>query len=266
MPKFTLAACLLSLFCLNQNSSAQDSKGPLTGRWLVTSYFKGTTLYFRLNLEQQGAKLTGDFDGDKLEGTVTGNAVRLLAKDEHSGSEDVKGTLSGNSMSGTVIFSDADNPDHPDTYEFTATLVPPRPSGPAKRHEFVPATFYRQFSPHNKPVLTIAPGDTIHTITVDAGGTDEKGVTRVFGGNPETGPFYIETAVPGDTLVVHITRLRLNRDWAMSDDYIVDRGMDRDMAVKAKDDGKSVRWHLDTAKARPVRKNRENISHAIRYH
>jgi acetamidase/formamidase len=49
-------------------------------------------------------------------------------------------------------------------------------------------------------------------------------------------------------LVVHITRLRLNRDWAMSDDYIVDRGMDRDMAVKAKDDGKDVRWHLDTAK------------------
>jgi amidase len=248
MPKFTLAACLLSLFCLNQNSNAQDSKGPLTGRWLVTSDFKGTTLYFRLNLEQQGAKLTGDFDGDKLEGTVTGNAVRFLAKDEHSGSEDVKATLLGNSMSGTVNFIDADNPDHPDTYEFTATLVPPRPSGPAKRHEFVPTTFYRQFSPHNKPVLTIAPGDTIHTITVDAGGTDEKGVTRVFGGNPETGPFYIETAMPGDTLVVHITRLRLNRDWAMSDDYIVDRGMDRNMAVKAKDDGKSVRWHLDTAK------------------
>ena len=75
-------------------------------------------------------------------------------------------------------------------------------------------------------MLVVSPGDTIHTTTVDAGGTDEKGVTRVLGGNPETGPFYIETAAPGDTLVVHLTRLRLNRDWAISDDGIVDRGVD----------------------------------------
>jgi amidase len=124
-------------------------------------------------------------------------------------------------------------------------LIPPRRGGPPQRHEFTPTTFYRQFSPFNKPVLTVAPGDTIHTTTVDAGGTDEKGVTRVLGGNPETGPFYIETAAPGDTLVVHITRLRLNRDWASSDDAIVDRGLDSDLAVKMKDGGKSVRWHLD---------------------
>src|SRR5438045_4123839 len=86
------------------------------------------------------------------------------------------------------------------------------------------------------------PGDTT---TVDAGGTDEKGVTRVLGGNPETGPFYVETAAPGDTLVVHLTRVRLNRDWAISDDAIVDRGLDSDLAVKMKDGGKTVRWHLD---------------------
>src|SRR5205823_7619298 len=71
-------------------------------------------------------------------------------------------------------------------------------------------------------------------------------VTRVLGGNPETGPFFIETAVPGDTLAVHLTRVRLNRDWAESDDAIVDRGLDSDWAVKLKDAGKTVRWHLDT--------------------
>lgn len=248
MRKFALAFCLLSFFCSFQNCSAQNEKGSLTGRWLVSSDFKGTTLYFRFKLEQQGDKLTGDFDGDKLEGTANGNAVHFLAKDEHGGSEEVKATLSGNSMTGAMIFINGDDPSHPDSHEFTATLVPQRPAGPPKKHEFVPTTFYRQFSPFNKPVLTIAPGDTVHTTTVDASGKDEKGVSRVLGGNPETGPFYVETANPGDTLVVHITRLRLNRDWAMSDDYIVDRGMDRDMAVKAKDDGKDVRWHLDTAK------------------
>src|SRR5256884_5573072 len=53
--------------------------------------------------------------------------------------------------------------------------------------------------------------------------------------------------MPGDTLVVQLTRVRLNRDWAMSDDAIVPRGLDTDLAVKMKDGGKSVRWHLDTA-------------------
>src|SRR5262249_10312136 len=60
--------------------------------------------------------------------------------------------------------------------------------------------------------------------------------------------FYVETAVPGDTLVVHILKLKLNRDYAISDDYLVDRGADRDFAAKAKDDGKEVRWHLDATK------------------
>jgi amidase len=260
MRKLTLVVCLLA-FSL-QNSSAQDAKGPLTGRWLVTSDFYGTTLYFKLELTQQGDKLTGNFDGDKLEGTITGNTIHFLAKDEHGGSEDTKATVHGNSMSGTVILIDGDNPGHPETHEFTATLVPARPTGPAKRHEFVPTAFYRQFSPFNKPVLNISPGDSVHTTTVDAGGTDEKGVTRVLGGNPETGPFYVETAVPGDTLVVHILKLRLNRDWAMSDDYIVDRGIDRDLAVKSKDDGKNVRWHLDITKGiATTEKPGEHLAH-----
>jgi amidase len=248
MRKLQFAFCLLFSFCICQNTNSQETKGPLTGRWFVSSDFDGTPLYFKLELTQQDGKLTGNFDGDKLEGTVAGNTVHFLAKDEHGGSEEANATLKGNGMSGTVIFINGDDPGHPESHEFAATLIQPRPSGPAKRHEFVPTTFYRQFSPFNKPVLTIAPGDTVHTTTVDAGGTDEKGVTRVLGGNPETGPFYVESAYPGDTLVVHITRLRLNRDWAMSDDYIVDRAVDRDMAVKAKDDGKSVRWHLDIAK------------------
>jgi acetamidase/formamidase len=147
-----------------------------------------------------------------------------------------------------LVLTKSDDPTHPESHPFTATLVPARPTGPPKRHDFVPTVFYRRFSPENKPVLTVSPGDTIHTTTVDAGGNDETGVARVLGGNPETGPFYIETAAPGDVLVVHITKLRLNRDWAMSDDGIVDRATDSDLAEKNKDLWKDVRWHLDLAK------------------
>jgi acetamidase/formamidase len=55
------------------------------------------------------------------------------------------------------------------------------------------------------------------------------------------------TIAPRDTLAVHITRLGLNRDYAISDDGIVERGLDSDWAVKMKDSFKNVRWHLDLA-------------------
>jgi len=217
----------------------------VTGRWFAAADFYGTPIDFSMKLDQQGDKLTGDFAGDKLEGTLTGNSLHFLAKDDQGGTEELTATVQSGVISGTIVFVDSDDKEHPTTHRFTATLVPQRGPGGPQRHDFTPTIFYRQFSAANKPVLTVAPGDTIHTTTVDAGGTDEKSVTRVLGGNPETGPFYIETAGPGDILVVHLTRLRLNRDWAISDDGIVDRGVDSDLAVKMKDGFKNVRWHLD---------------------
>ena len=179
-----------------------------------------------------------------MEGTLTGDSLHFLAKDDHGGAEDLTATIQGGAISGTIVFIDGDDKDRPATpvhgQAYTAA-----PEGPAQHHEFVPSVFYRQFSAANKPVLTVFPGDSIHTTTVDAGGMDEKGVARVLGGNPEDRPFYIETAAPGDVLVVHLTRLRLNRDWAISDDGIGDRGVDSDLAVKMKDTFKNVRWHLD---------------------
>ena len=235
-----------SLFLLLLLSALLPAESPtVTGRWSATADFYGTPMNFSMELNQQGDKLTGDFDGDKLEGTLAGNSLHFLAKDDHGGTEELSGSVQPGIISGSIVFVDGDDKEHPTTHQFTALLVPQRRTGAPQRHDFTPSTFYRQFSATNKPVLVVFPGDTIHTTTVDAGGTDEKGVTRVLGGNPETGPFYIETAAPGDTLVVHLTRLRLNRDWAISDDGIVDRGVDSSLAVKMKDGFKNVRWHLD---------------------
>ena len=246
----TLVVLLVGMFAAAFGLHAQEKKsqsgGPLTGRWILTGDYLGTTLDAALELEQSGDKLTGNFEGDKLEGSVTGSSVRVLAKDDEGGSEEVTATVQGDTMSGTVIFVSGSNPTHPVNVKFSGKLAALYHGTEApKTHEFTPGTFYRQFSPFNKPVLTINPGDTIHTTTVDAGGTDEKGVPRVLGGNPETGPFYIESAQPGDTLVVHLVRLRLNRNWAISDDAIVSRGLDSDLAAKMKDGGKTILWHLD---------------------
>jgi acetamidase/formamidase len=137
---------------------------------------------------------------------------------------------------------------HARVVKFTTVPIPARPDAPPQRHEFTPTVFYRQYSPFNPPVLTVNPGDTIHTMTVDAGGVDEHGVHRVQGGNPETGPFYIESAMPGDTLVVHVIRLRLNRDDAGTDDSIVESALNSSLAVRTHDNNKNVRWHLDPEK------------------
>jgi amidase len=252
MHRFFALCLFLAGFLVVSSAQSQEaaksqdrSAAPPTGRWIITAEYLGTPTNVPMELAQEGDKLTGNFDGDKLEGTVNGNSIHFLAKDDQGGSEEVSATFTGTTMSGTVIYVDGSNPSHPVTTAFTANLAVPYSSGTPKTHDFTPTVFYRQFSPHNKPVLSVNPADTIHPTTVDAGGTDEKGVPRVMGGNPETGPFYIESAQPGDTLVVHLVRLRLNRDWAMSDDAIVGRGLDSDLAVKMKDVGKAVRWHLD---------------------
>ncbi|HEY4356255.1 MAG TPA: acetamidase/formamidase family protein [Acidobacteriaceae bacterium] len=246
MNRILASACLLTFasFAAAAQTAAPQS---LTGTWDVKADYYSSTLNLGLTLEQSGNKLTGRFTGDKLEGTIEGAAVHFISKDEHGTTDEVKATFKGGVLAGTVDEIDVNDPKHPTHFSFTATLATPLRHGVPQRHDFTPTVFYRQFSPFYKPVLHVAPGDTIHTTTVDAGGTDENGVRRVLGGNPETGPFFIDGAEPGDTLVVHIKRLKLNRDWAISDDGIVNRAVNGSLGVKIKDNNKDVRWHLDLA-------------------
>ena len=256
--------CLWFLFILCLPAAAQTSN--LSGRWFVSTDLYGTPIYYPLHLVQQGDKLTGDFGGDKLQGTLTSNTVQFHAVDDQGGWEDCKATIANGLLTGTIVFVDGSDKEHPQTRQFTAKMVPVISANKSPvRHDFTPSVFYRRFSHEIKPVLTIHSGDTIHTTTVDAGGTDEKGVTRVLGGNPETGPFYVEGAYPGDTLAVHIDRLKLNRDYAISDDGIVPRGLTGGLAIKTKDNNANVRWHLDLQRglATPEKPGEHMASYAV---
>jgi acetamidase/formamidase len=124
-----------------------------------------------------------------------------------------------------------------------------------QRHRFTPTTFYREFASTTEPVLHISPGDTIHTTTIDAAGTNEKGVARAPAGNPLTGPFYVNGATPGDTIAVHLTRLRLNREWAVSTDRLSKPAMTSELAARAKDLGQIVRWRLNIPGGMAMREN-----------
>jgi acetamidase/formamidase len=60
-------------------------------------------------------------------------------------------------------------------------------------------------------VLRIGDGDTVETTTVDAFGKDSSDNEVTPRGNPQTGPFYVEGAEPGDTLAVFLDRISPNR-------------------------------------------------------
>ena len=66
-----------------------------------------------------------------------------------------------------------------------------------------------------EPVLRLKPGATVETRTFSKPGDyyDPKTAGPWPG---EVGPFFLEGAAPGDTLVVRVVRLRPNRDIAIS--------------------------------------------------
>ena len=141
---------------------AQEAARPgagVSGKWLVTADFNGTPLFFRMELKEEAGKLTGEFGGDKLTGTLDDKAIHFVAKDDQGGTEECTATLKDGAISGTFIFTDADDRQHPETHTFTATLAPLRKPGAPQRHDFTPTSFYRQFSQANKPVLTVGETD-----------------------------------------------------------------------------------------------------------
>jgi amidase len=123
-------------------------------------------------------------------------------------------------------------------------LVPMRVS--ADTHQFIPAVFYTTYSFAHPPALRIKPGDRVVTKTIDAGGVDWNGKTVSSGPNPQTGPFFIEGAEPGDMLVVTIEKLETNRVSANSGSllapYTVDPGA---IAARVDRDPKRVTWTID---------------------
>lgn len=81
----------------------------------------------------------------------------------------------------------------------------------AETHRFMPKVGHPTFA-KRPPVLRVKPGDTVETSSLWGAWYEKAG-----GAWPgEVGPFHIEGATTGDTLVVKILRLRPNRDTAVS--------------------------------------------------
>jgi amidase len=214
----------------------------------LTTEIYGNPLHQRLTIFAKGEDLGGTLDGNPVAGRISGTHLHFITTDKRNNTTEVDARLDADKLTGEMSVTFSSAPKEHVKHSFSGYALKERAAGPPRNVEFKPTQFYNRFSAEITPVLTIWPGDTIHTQTVDSGGVDEHGVTRALYGNPQTGPFFVSGAESGDVLAVHIKRLRLNRDYADSLDAIAERVKDSRLAVQAKDLGQRVRWNLDLRK------------------
>jgi acetamidase/formamidase len=110
-------------------------------------------------------------------------------------------------------------------------------------HQFTPEHYHATIGWH-EPVLRIADGDTVVTTTVDSGGCDHSGAKVTGGCNPQTGPFYVEGAEPGDTLVVHLDHLYPNRRYGHTAISVAPNVVDPQY-VRRLPEGGRAEWEID---------------------
>ena len=110
-------------------------------------------------------------------------------------------------------------------------------------HHFTPTHYHVNLGSH-APVLHIADGDTVITTTVDARGADASGQNVTPGGNPQTGPFYVDGAESGDTLALYLERLTPNRPLGWTSDSLAENVVEPE-DVKALPEGSIAEWHVD---------------------
>jgi len=248
-------ALLLTAVAAVLGASPQAAPPDLSGDWILTTQVHGEPLNELLTLRVVDGEITGKNAGRDVKGEAKGDRVRFQYKDQDGTLNVYEGKLEKSGrLSGTLTISEepwGKSPVMSWTARRPATDKPPVP----RTLDFEPKQFHRVFSSTIEPVLRIWPGDTVRTTTVDAGGVDAAGKTRILGGNPQTGPFYVESAMPGDVLAVHVKKLRLNRPTAISDDSFVGRALTTDYASDHKQDFKDIVWELDIAKgvARPAK-------------
>lgn len=118
--------------------------------------------------------------------------------------------------------------------------------GQAKTVRYTPAVFYNHFSHKYPPVLHVQQGDTVISESVDAGGINKHGESVAKRGNPVTGPFYIDGALPGDIIAVTLTIVSLNRNYATTVEGFVKRSLPmKTIGEVFGRNAKLVKWKLD---------------------
>ena len=213
-----------------------DLSGDWVGEFVPTGTSNGEIEYSRFTLQQTGNTLTGTWRTASVTGSINNGKIDLRLSTVPDNT--YTAVLKSGEMVGTAQVPRGELKWR--AYRETSQTAPPT------THDFKPTQFHRLFSGSIAPALRIHSGDTVRTWTVDAGGSDSGNVKRSEGGNPQTGPFYVEGALPGDTVAVHLIRISLNRDTALSDGIISANALDPAYHAAYKEPGTPfVVWQLD---------------------
>ena len=226
-----------------QSQAAGGKSDDISGAWILIELFPDETHTHRMSLQVADNKISGQSGQSKIEGTIEGSVITLkwLTTDGR-----VDATYTGKAQDGALK---GEGDWGGIKLQWNARRPATRPEGGPRTHTFTPTEFHRTFSYAIPPALRIFPGDTVKTKSVDAGGADENSVRRSMGGNPLTGPFYVEGAIPGDTLVVKLNRVRTNRDWAGSGQSVVGNALAPGYLMNLRRaQNFSSRWKLDKEK------------------
>lgn len=112
-------------------------------------------------------------------------------------------------------------------------------------HRFEPVRYWNTIGSH-APALRVDDGDTIVTRTIDAHGGDRNGAAVSHRPNPQTGPFYVNSAEPGDTLAVELLRLSPDRPDGFMRDRVALNVLDPDFAAEMPGANELI-WDIDAA-------------------
>jgi len=223
---------------------------PRSGFWVSAVLVGRDTIWGRFTLRFEGDSVVGaNSAGNPLRGSVRGDSVHVsLVRGDNGARVVFAGALRGDTLRGTRVETPQGTsaPMAPQVFIATPELSGSRAP---RRSTFEPQVFHRAFSGTVPPALRIIPGDTVQTWSVDAGGRDSTGATRSPGGNPLTGPFFIEGALPGDVIAIRLHRVRLNRDFAFAGDELVWNALTPQYVrgIKEVSDFNN-RWRLDRAR------------------
>ena len=110
-------------------------------------------------------------------------------------------------------------------------------------HHFTPTRYHLTLGPH-EPVLHVNDGDTVITTTVDARGFDHRREQITKRGNPQTGPFHVAGAEPGDTLAVSLDQVEPNRTYGFCDSAVAANVVEPGY-VRQLPQAPLAEWHVD---------------------
>jgi amidase len=208
--RIATSLCPLLILMLLPPADAAESRGrSVSGPWLFHFVrFGEEYASARVSLDADGSAVTGNLNELTIKGSFAKGLLSFHATRPNGADFGLfEGRFVGEELQGTLTSRG----------EQAVWVMRRLPAASAPRtHEVNPKSFSRTFNPTSRPVARLAPGDRVKTWTIDSSGHDKDGVRRSFGGNPQTGPFYIEGALPGDTLVVRLERITLTRDTARS--------------------------------------------------